>query len=122
MARFESKSFSEPDEVQEFTFGQGQIVEIADSRILRLSLQPGWRWSEHVQRSAGTDWCEAPHFLYVISGRLGGRLEDGTEFEIAAGSVNWVSPGHDMWVVGDEAVEAIDWAGGHAWGRNAAWW
>ena len=56
---------------------------------------------------------------YLVSGRLGVRTADGTEFEAGPGDVNWLPPGHDAWVVGDEAVEAIDWGGAHVWGRAA---
>jgi hypothetical protein len=39
-------------------------------------------------------------------------MRDGTEFDIAAGDVASVPPGHDAWVVGDEPVTGIEFVGG----------
>ena len=119
MASFELRNFAEPDDVREFPFGRGEIVDIGGGKVMRMTLQPGWRWSDHVKPAAGTELCQAPHFQYLISGRLGVRTADGTEFEAKGGDVNWLTPGHDAWVVGDEPVEAIDWGGAHVWGRAA---
>lgn len=116
MSGVESKRFDEPDEVREFPFGRGEVVRTGQGPVMRLTLQPGWRWSEHVKPTAGTEWCEAPHFQYVMSGRLGGRMADGTEFETGPGDLNILPPGHDGWVIGDEPVVAIDWGGAHVWG------
>ena len=117
MARAEFKNFAAPDEVLEFPLGRGEIVDIGGGKVLRITLQPGWRWSDHVKPTAGTELCEAPHFQYVISGRIAGVMADGTEFESVPGDVTVLPPGHDAWVVGDEPVEAIDWGGAHVWGR-----
>jgi len=118
MARYELKNFSDADEVLEFPYGRGEIIDIGGGKVARMTLQPGWRWSEHVKPMTGTDLCEAPHFQYVLSGRIAVRTVDGAEFEVAAGDVNWLEPGHDAWVVGSEPVEAIDWGGAHIWGRR----
>jgi quercetin dioxygenase-like cupin family protein len=117
MASAEIKSFEAPDEVLEFPQGRGEVVNIGGGKVLRLTLQPGWRWSDHVKPTTGTELCEAPHFQYLISGRIAVRMADGTEFEARPGDVNWLPPGHDAWVVGDEPVEAVDWGGAHVWGR-----
>jgi quercetin dioxygenase-like cupin family protein len=119
MTVFELKNFASPDDVREFPFGRGEIVDIGGGQVMRITLQPGWRWSEHVKPVTGTDLCEAPHFQYLISGRIHVRTADGSEFEATPGDVNWLTPGHDAWVVGDEPVEAIDWGGAHVWGRPA---
>jgi quercetin dioxygenase-like cupin family protein len=117
MASFELKSFAQPDDVREFPFGRGEIVDIGGGHVMRMTLQAGWRWSDHVKPAAGTELCLAPHFQYLLSGTLRVRTADGTEFEVRAGDVNLLPPGHDAWVVGNEPVEAIDWGGAHIWGR-----
>ena len=117
MASPEVKNFESPDEVLEFPHGRGEVVSIGGGKVLRLSLQPGWRWSDDVKPATGTELCEAPHFQYLISGRIAVRMADGTQFEARPGDVNWLPPGHDAWVVGDEPVEAVDWGGAHVWGR-----
>ena len=36
--------------------------------------------------------------------------EDGAETEIASGEAYEIQPGHDGWVVGDQAVTAIEFS------------
>jgi quercetin dioxygenase-like cupin family protein len=75
------------------------------------TFEPGWRWSEHVKPIAQTDSCQAPHLLYVLSGRMKIVMEDGTEGEIGPGDAAHIAPGHDAWTVGDEACVAVDFGG-----------
>ena len=110
-ASAELKSFGTPDETRTFGSGQADLVDIAGTQIGRLTLQPGWRWSEHVKPIAGTDLCLAPHFQYQVQGTLRIRMGDGTEFETHAGNVTAVPEGHDAWVIGDEPVVLVDWWG-----------
>ncbi len=117
MAEAEKKNFDTPDEVREFPKGHAEIVKVGGGEVSRMVLEPGWRWSEHVKPVAGTDLCEAPHFQYVISGRVGVRMENGTELEVGPGDVNVLPPGHDAWVIGDETAVAIDWGGAHVWAK-----
>jgi hypothetical protein len=114
------KAFDTPDEVREFPLGRAEILEIGGGEVGRYTVQPGWRWSDHVKPAAGTELCEAPHFQYHISGTLGVREADGTEFEIGAGEISLLPPGHDAWVVGDEPVVVVDWGGAHEWGTPTA--
>lgn len=120
MAGAERRSLDEADELREFSHGRAEIVEIGGGQVMRLTLQPGWRWSEHVKPTAGTELCEAPHFQYMLSGRLQTQMADGTEFESGPGDVHYIPPGHDAWVVGDEPVVVVDWAGAHVWGVHQA--
>ena len=85
-AKTENKTFAEPDETRTFERGQVDLVDIAGTQIGRLTLQPGWRWSEHVKPIAGTDLCVAPHFQYQVQGTLRIRMGDGTEFEATPGT------------------------------------
>ncbi len=111
MAKAELKSMGKPDEVRVFEKGKLELVKINGGTVGRLTLEPGWQWSKHVKKIAGTDWCEAPHFQYQISGTLHGKMADGTEFESKAGDVVHLPSGHDGWVVGNETVVLIDWQG-----------
>ena len=113
----ERKNFDSPDEVREFPNGRAEIVKIGGGEVGRLVIEPGWRWSEHIKPIAGTELCEAPHFQYVISGRVGVQMADGTEIELGPGDVNVLPPGHDAWVIGDETAVAIDWGGAHVWAK-----
>jgi len=110
-ATAEQSSFGAPDETRAFERGVLDLVKIGGSEIGRLTLQPGWRWSEHVKPIAGTDLCEAPHFQYHLQGTLHVVMGDGQEFDAVAGDVTALPHGHDAWVVGDEPVVVIDWWG-----------
>ena len=44
-------------------------------------------------------------------GRLHIAMDDGTEYEFGPGEIGEIPPGHDAWVVGDEAVVVIDISG-----------
>jgi len=107
----ETKTFATPDETRTFERGQVDLVDIAGTQIGRLTLQPGWRWSQHVKPIAGTELCEAPHFQYHVQGTLRIKMADGTEFDTHAGDVTALPHGHDAWVVGDEPVVLVDWWG-----------
>lgn len=107
----EHKSFTTPEETRSFERGKVELLTVGGAEIGRLTLQPGWRWSDHVKPIAGTDLCEAPHFQYHVSGRLGVRMADGTEFELGPGDVSSLPEGHDGWVIGDEPVVIVDWYG-----------
>ena len=45
-AKTENKTFDQPDETRTFELGKLDLVDIADTQIGRLTLQPGWRWSD----------------------------------------------------------------------------
>ena len=107
----ERKTFRVPDEVRNFEKGRAELIKIGGGVVGLMTLQPGWRWSKHVQPLVGTKWCEAPHFQYHISGRIHVLMEDGTEFEAGPGEVTYLPAGHDAWVVGNEPVVIVDWYG-----------
>jgi hypothetical protein len=105
----ESKTVGK-DETREFPKGKLELSTVGDTTIGRATFQPGWRWSESVKPIAGTDSCQVPHKGYVVSGRIHIEMDDGTEFEAAAGDAYDIPPGHDGWVVGDEAYVGIDFS------------
>ena len=118
MAKAERKDLSSPDEVRTFEKGKVDLVKIGGGVVGRLTLEPGWRWSQHVKPTAGTEWCEAPHFQYHVSGRIHVAMSDGTEFEVGAGEITALPQGHDAWVVGNEPVVLIDWAGASNYAKH----
>lgn len=109
MSGLESRSFDAPDEVRPFAGkGEAQVVTLGGSAVIRGRFEPGWRWSENLRPIAGGDSCQSHHFLYVISGRIHVKMDDGTEGEAGPGELVRVEPGHDAWVVGDEPCVTID--------------
>ena len=111
MPPVEWKDFARPDEVRTFPHGRIELLHIAGGTVGRMTLEPGWRWSNDVKPIAGTEWCEAPHFQFVVSGRIRIKMRDGSEFDLGPGSVSHLPAGHDAWVVGNEAVVGVDWHG-----------
>lgn len=112
----QKKSFNTPDETHTPPNTKFEIVNFGDMSVVRMTCQPGWRWSEHMRPMAGTDTCQGTHFSYVISGRLRTRMDDGTEFDIGPGDIAITAPGHDAWVLGDEPFVVLDIQGAS---RNA---
>ena len=68
--RLRGPGLATPSETRAFPNGRLDLLRIGGGEIGRLTLEPGWRWSEHVKPIAGTDWCEAPHFQYHVAGVL----------------------------------------------------
>ncbi len=93
MAAAERKDFKSPDEVRTFEKGKAQLLNMNGGVVGRFTLEPGWRWSQHVKPIAGTEWCEAPHFQYHVSGRLHVVMSDGTTFEAGPGDVTMLPRG-----------------------------
>jgi len=109
--KFESKSLNSPDEVRKFDKGKVELVNVGGATIGRATFEPGWKWSVCVKPIAGTNSCQAAHFGYQVSGTMTTRMDDGTEKTSKAGDVLNIPPGHDAWVVGNEAVVVLDFQG-----------
>ncbi|OGG01702.1 cupin [Candidatus Gottesmanbacteria bacterium RBG_16_37_8] len=109
--KMEVKNFTSPDEVRTFEKGKVELVKIGGAMVGKATFEPGWKWSSHVKPLAKTQWCEAPHFQYLISGTLHVVMADGTETDLKPGSVSLLPPGHDAWVVGNEPVVGVDFQG-----------
>ena len=115
----EHKTFGAPEEVREFPHGRIEIVSLGERPIGRLVLEPGWRWSNDVKPVAGTNSCEAPHFQYHVSGRIGILMDDGTEFVAGPGDLTSLPSGHDAWVIGDEPVVVVDFYGASDYAKGS---
>jgi class 3 adenylate cyclase len=114
--RLQRKSFSTPDQVRQFEHGRMELVELDETAVGRFVWEPGWRWSNDVAPIVGTRSCQNRHVGYVISGLLHVAMEDGTNLEIAAGDAYEIPPGHDAWVVGDEAWDTVEFTSARTFG------
>ena len=115
MARFLVKSLDAPDEVLDLDGVQAQMVDLGDITVAWQVLQPGWRWSVHIRPLVGGDWCQTRHVGYLFSGRMHVLFDDGTEMEAGPRTAYVLSPGHDGWVVGDDAAVGLEWSGFRNW-------
>jgi len=107
----EIKSFFKADEIRNFPKGKLELVHVGGKEIGRAILQPGWKWSTSLKPIAHTASCEAPHFQYHVSGVLRVKMDSGEEYELRAGDISMLKPGHDAWVVGNEPVVVVDFQG-----------
>ena len=108
VSKLEAKSHDAPDETRTPPKTKVEVVRLTGFTIGRFNFEPGWRWSECVQPVAGTASCQAAHVGYAVAGRIGVRLDDGSEQSISAGQSYTIPPGHDAWVEGDETFVGIE--------------
>ena len=101
------KRFETPDEVREFEKGKFELLHIGGMTIGRATYEPGWKWSVHVGPLVGKSSCDVEHVGMVVSGRAAAAMDDGQMFELKAGEVFYIAPGHDSWVIGDEPYVSI---------------
>jgi EutQ-like cupin domain len=105
-----AKSMDSPDETRTFDKGKMEMVNIDEITAGRVTLEPGWQWSECVKPIVGTDSCQVQHAGYVVSGRMHLVMDDGSEQDIGAGDAYVIRPGHDAWIVGDETFVGVDFS------------
>jgi hypothetical protein len=84
------------------------IVDVGPWSVGRANFEPGWNFKECVMPIVKTPSCQQRHALYVLQGRMGLRMDDGTEAEIGPGDVVSIDPGHDAWIVGNETFVCVD--------------
>lgn len=102
-----AKSFDAPDETHALPLTTKDAVALGSHLAARVRFEPGWKWSDCLKPSAGTESCEFRHVGVVISGRLVVE-RNGESVELKPGEAYLIQPGHDAWVVGDEAFVAYE--------------
>ena len=105
---WEVKALGSPDQTRTFDNGRVKVCAVGSHSIGRVELDPGWRWSTSVKPIVGTDLCRVAHVGYVLQGELGVVMADGSEFHLKEGDAYRIDPGHDAWVEGNGAYEAVE--------------
>jgi hypothetical protein len=108
MAGVEKRDFDSPDESRTPDKTRSDVVHLGGTTTARLTLEPGWTWSDCVKPIVGTESCQLRHLGVVQSGRMRVTHEDGTVLELAAGDAYVIEPGHNAEVVGDEAFVGFE--------------
>jgi hypothetical protein len=108
MAGLSVKSFEHPDETRTPPMTVVEVVRLEGGTIARVTFQPGWRWSEHIKPVVGTDSCQVRHRGVLVSGTVHVVHADGSEGDATAGDAYVIEPGHDAWVVGDQAAVGFE--------------
>ena len=88
--------FSSPDEVRRPDKTTVEIISIGNVNVARMTVQPGWVWSECIAPVAGTESCQAHHLGIVQSGQLLVNHEDRNKqtalpFRIQSILYDWLS-------------------------------
>ena len=104
VAGISRKSFASPDETRAPDKTRLDVIALGPTKVARMTLEPGWRWSECIKPVAGTEACEVRHVGTITSGSLHVKHTDGGELDLGAGDAYVIEPGHDAWVTGDEPV------------------
>jgi hypothetical protein len=102
------KSFAQADERRTPDKTTLEVVDLGSTKTARITLQPGWRWSECIKPVVNTDSCQARHLGTVVTGTLHVRHDNGDESDISAGDAYVIEPGHDAWVTGAEPFVAFE--------------
>ena len=102
---------NDPDETKITPKAKLQLVTVGGFTVGLRTLEVGWRWSTHMQQAAKTSSCQVRHIGYVVSGRMGFLMDDGTELEVGPGDVFDVHAGHDTWTMGDAPAVFVDMIG-----------
>jgi hypothetical protein len=76
--------------------------------VKRVVYPPGYRWSVNLKPFIGTELCRHAHVGFLAQGQMQGEYADGCRFDLRAPSVVVIEPGHDAWVVGEEAAVLIE--------------
>ncbi len=104
MATIEKKSLNQPEQTKQIGRMKVEVITMGGLNFERHIGEPGWRWSVDVKPVVKTESCQVNHLLYVISGRIHVRMNDGKEMEFNPGDMGLIPPGHDGWTVGDKPV------------------
>lgn len=82
-------------------------IRTGNSRVKRIVYPAGFRWSKNMKPLIGTALCQHAHVGFLASGHLRIEYADGVIEDFVAPQVVAIAPGHDGWVVGDEAAVLI---------------
>jgi hypothetical protein len=87
---------------------QLDIVPAGAARVKRMIYPPGFRWSTQMKPVAKTEFCMHAHVGFLARGHIRVLFSDGCTLDFVAPRVLAIEPGHDTWVVGDEACVFIE--------------
>ncbi|WP_331235904.1 cupin domain-containing protein [Natronorarus salvus] len=83
-------------------------AELDGVTFYRITVDPGWVWSDHYGSVIGAESCPERHRLFMLSGEMTVEMDDGTRETLREGDVSVIAPGHDAWTEGDERAVFLD--------------
>ena len=95
MTSAEAKDFTtQADEEMTPSNARVEIVNVGGQRVLKMTVQPGWKWSKDMKPMVGTKRCEVKHLGVIVDGSMTYRHDDGSEVTYNAASAYSITPGH----------------------------
>ena len=103
----EAKNFAaQSDEVFTSANAKVETVNVLGQRVMKLTVQPSWKWSQDIKPVVGTESCQAKHIEVIVERTITCWYNDGSEIIYSEGDACAIEPGHDAWVVGDKRAVA----------------
>lgn len=113
------KSFDAPDKKRCQEKAEFDLVSVNDYSVVRLVLQPGWRWSESATDPGEAGLCQHHHLGFCVSGMMEVQSPGGQRSVLRANDTYAIPPGHDEWVPGPEPFVAVEFLGAASFGRRS---
>jgi hypothetical protein len=108
VSKLDVKSHDTPDELRSPNKTKVEVVRLKEFTLGRLTMEPGWKWSDCIKPVVKTDSCQVSHVGHCISGRIHIQMNDGSETTITPGTSYTIPPGHDAWVEGSEPFVCVE--------------
>ena len=86
------KNFNNADEVRTPDKTKAEVVELGNVTAMKITLEPGWRWSECIKPVLGTESCQKRHVGMLVSGKMKVVNDDGSEAVVSACDAYFLSP------------------------------
>ncbi|MBI3925836.1 MAG: cupin, partial [Armatimonadetes bacterium] len=61
--KLEVKNLDQPDETRCPPKSHLQVARVGEHTIMRATFEPGWKWSDCIKPTAGTETCMSQHVL-----------------------------------------------------------
>ncbi|MBV9506669.1 MAG: hypothetical protein JO323_16880 [Acidobacteriia bacterium] len=84
------------------------VAQTGSVRMKRMIYPPGFTWAKDLSGVLGSPLCMHSHVGFMARGQINVRYADGCVEEFKAPQFVAVQPGHEGWVVGDEAAVLIE--------------
>ena len=98
------ENFENADERRTPDKTQIEVVDLGSVKAARMTLEPGWKWSDCIKPIVGTESCQIRHVGSVVRPDATSRTTTAPRVSSVPGDAYVIEPGHDAWVVGSEPV------------------
>ena len=61
-----------------------EMVNVNGKKVMKITAQPGWKWSKGVKPLVGTERYQAKHVGVIVEGSITCRHDDGPDMTYTA--------------------------------------